>query len=140
MSRRVARESCFKLMFEYEFLKERNDISLSAYLESEDITEDDKQFIQNEYDGLIEYNQKLEEIISKYLKGYTLSRIYKIDLAILKIAVYEMLFSNTETPKNVVINEAVELSKKYSTDKSYSFVNGVLASVLKGEVDGKEAN
>ena len=136
----MARESCFKLMFEYEFLKERNDISLSAYLESEDITEDDKQFIQNEYDGLIEYNQKLEEIISKYLKGYTLSRIYKIDLAILKIAVYEMLFSNTETPKNVVINEAVELSKKYSTDKSYSFVNGVLASVLKGEVDGKEAN
>ena len=51
-----------------------------------------------------------------------------------------MLYSNTETPKNVVINEAVELSKKYSTDKSYSFVNGVLASVLKGEFDGKEAN
>lgn len=140
MSRRAARESCFKLMFEYEFLKERNDVSLSAYLESEDLTEEDREFIQNEYDGLIQNNDKLEEIISKYLKGYTLSRIYKIDLAILKIAIYEMLFSNTETPKNVVINEAVELSKKYSTDKSYSFVNGVLASVLKGEFDGKEAN
>lgn len=140
MSRRVARESCFKLMFEYEFLKERNDISLSAYLESEDLTEEDREFIQNEYDGLIQNNDKLEEIISKYLKGYILARIYKIDLAILKIAVYEMLFSDTKTPCNVIINEAVELSKKYSTEKSYSFVNGVLASVLKGEIDGKEAN
>ena len=66
MSRRAARESCFKLMFEYEFLKERNDISLSAYLESEDLTEEDREFIQNEYDGLIQNNDKLEEIISKY--------------------------------------------------------------------------
>ena len=140
MSRRVARENCFKLMFEYEFIKERNDVSLSAYLESEDLTEEDREFIKNEYDGLIEKNEELEAVITKYLKGYTLPRIYKIDLAILKIAIYEMLFANTETPCNVVINEAVELSKKYSTDKSYSFVNGVLASVLKGELDGKEAD
>lgn len=140
MSRRQARESCFKLMFEYEFLKERNDISLSTYLESEDITEEDAEFIKNEYDGLIEKNQELEDIISKYLKGYTLSRIFKADLAILKIAIYEMLFSNESTPAQVVINEAVELAKKYSTDKSYSFVNGLLASVNKGETNGKEAD
>ena len=140
MSRRLARESCFKLMFEYEFLKERNDISLLAYLENEDLTEYDKQFIESEYDELIQKNEELEHIISKYLKDYTLSRIFKVDLAILKIAIYEMLFSKQSTPSGVVINEAVELAKKYSTDKSYSFVNGVLASVNKGELDGKEAN
>ena len=140
MSRILAREDCFKLMFEYEFLKERNDVSLSMFLESDDLTEDEKLFVQNEYNGLLEKNQELEEIISKYLKGYTFSRIYKVDLAILKIAVYEMMFSQENTPAGVVINEAVELAKKYSTDKSYSFVNGVLASIKVGEIDGKAAN
>ena len=140
MSRILARENCFKLMFEYEFLKERNDVSLSIFLESDDLTEDEKMFVQNEYDGLIKKNKELEEIITKYLKGYTFSRIYKVDLAILKIAVYELLFSKENTPAGVVINEAVELAKKYSTDKSYSFVNGVLASIKVGEIDGKTAN
>lgn len=140
MSRRQARESCFKLMFEYEFLKERNDVSLSTYLENEDLSDEDKEFVVNEYNGLIENNEKLDEIISKHLKGYTLNRIFKVDLAILKIAIYEMLFSSTDTPKNVVINEAVELAKKFSTDKSYSFVNGLLASVVNGEDDGTQTN
>ena len=137
MSRILARENCFKLMFEYEFLKERNDISLLTFLETDDLTDEEKQFVSEEYDGLIVKNEELENIISKYLKGYTLSRIYKVDLAILKIAVYEMLFSKEDTPPSVIINEAVELAKKFSTEKSYSFVNGVLASIKVGELDGK---
>ena len=69
-----------------------------------------------------------------------MNRIFKVDLAILKVAVFEMLFSNEKTPSKVIINEAVELAKKYSTDKSYKFVNGVLASINKGEMDGKTAD
>ena len=140
MSRILARENCFKLMFEYEFLKERNELSLLSFLDSEDLNDDEKQFVQNTYSGMIENNDKLEEIISKYLKGYTLSRIYKVDLVILKLAVYELMFSNEGTPSKVVINEAVEMAKKYSTDNSFRFVNGVLASIVKGEIDGKDAN
>ncbi len=140
MSRILARENCFKLMFEYEFLKERNELSLFNLTDTEDLTEEEKELVKQEYLGLIENNEKIEEIITKYLKGYTLSRIYKVDLAILKIAIYEMMFSNQQTPSKVIINEAVELAKKYSTEKSYSFVNGVLASVNKGEIDGKTAN
>ena len=144
MSRRLAREYCFKLMFEYEFLKERNDVSLSAYLEDENLTEEEKDFVKTEYEGLEQNNSKIEEIISKHLKGYTLDRLFKVDLAILKIAIFEMYFSNADTPKNVVINEAVELAKKYSTDKSYSFVNGLLASenkeMGKEEIDGTQTN
>jgi N utilization substance protein B len=140
MSRILARENCFKLMFEYEFLKERNELSLLSFLESENLTEEEKFFVQNEYDGLIEKNTLLEGIIAKHLKGYTLNRIFKVDLAILKVAVFEMLFSNEKTPSKVIINEAVELAKKYSTDKSYKFVNGVLASINKGEMDGKTAD
>lgn len=140
MSRILARENCFKLMFEYEFLKERNELSLFNLTGTADLTEEEKELVKLEYEGLIEHNDKIEDIISKYLKGYTLSRIYKVDLAILKIAVYEMLFSDHQTPSKVIINEAVELAKKYSTEKSYSFVNGVLASINKGELDGKTAN
>lgn len=140
MSRILARENCFKLMFEYEFLKERNELSLFNLTDTEDLTEEEKELVKQEYLGLIENNEKIEEIITKYLKGYTLSRIYKVDLAILKIAIYEMMFSNQQTPSKVIINEAVELAKKYSTEKSYSFVNGVLASINKGELDGKTAN
>lgn len=140
MSRRLAREDCFKLIFEYEFLKEKNEISLFQCLEDENLNDEDKEFIKTEYDGLLQKNEEIEAIITKYLKDYTLQRLFKVDIAILKIAIYEMLFSNENTPSGVVINEAVELAKKYSTDKSYSFVNGILASVYKGEYDGKKAD
>ena len=140
MSRILARENCFKLMFEYEFLKEKNEVSLLSFLENDDLTAEEKELVKDEYDGLIQRDKEIEAIIEQYLRGYTLGRMFKVDLVIIKLAVYEMLFSKEKMPSKVVINEAVELAKKFSTDKSYSFVNGVLASVYKGEVDGKKAD
>ena len=140
MSRRFARETCFKLMFEYEFLRIKNDITLDEFLDDDNLEQEDKAFVITEYDGLIQHDVEICNEISKFLKGYTLNRIYKVDLAILKIAVYELKFSKFNTPSNVVINEAVELAKKYSTDKSYSFVNGILASIVGGEKDAKQSN
>lgn len=133
MSRRLARETCFKLMFEYEFLRMKNDITLEQFLQDDNLIQEDKDFVVEEYQGMIEHNEQILEIINKNLKQYTISRIYKVDLAILKVAVYELKFSKQNTPSNVVINEAVELAKKYSTDKSYGFVNGILASVVKND-------
>ena len=140
MSRRLARETCFKLMFEYEFLHQKNDLTLAEFLDDDNLEQEDKDFVISEYDGLIKHDAEVTDIISKYLKGYTINRIYKIDLSILKIAIYEILFSSLKTPSNVVINEAVELAKKYSTDKSYSFVNGVLASVVGGLDNAKQSD
>ena len=80
--------------------------------------------------GVNVHYDEILDIIKNNTIGYELERIYKVDLAILVLAVYELKFSNS-TPNSVVINEAVELSKKYSTDKSYSFINGVLAKVVK---------
>lgn len=137
MSRIVAREDCFKLMFEYEFLKQKNDISLDGFLEDETLTDEDKSFVSAEYEGLVSHSDELDQIITAHLKGYTLQRVFKVDLAILKVAVFEMKFSNEKTPASVIINEAVELAKKYSTERSYGFVNGVLASILKGENDAE---
>ena len=132
MSRKVARETTFKLVFEYGFLKQPNPLSLEDFLLKEKITETDKNYIKTTYEGVIENYSQIIELIEQNLKNYTLSRIYKTDLAILALAIYEIKFAGSEAP-SVIINEAVELSKKYSTDKSYSFVNGVLASILKKE-------
>lgn len=131
MSRIKARETCFKLIFEYEFLKQKNEITLDEFLTSKDIEETDRDYVVEIYDGVLSHEQELDEKIAKYLKGYTLERIFKVDLAILKLAIYEIDYLQ-EKP-SIVINEAVELAKKYSTDNSYKFINGVLASIVKGE-------
>ena len=131
MSRIKARETCFKLIFEYEFLKQKNEITLDEFLSSKDIEESDRDYVVEIYDGVLSKEQELDEKIAKYLKGYTLERIFKVDLAILKLAIYEIDYIG-EKP-SIVINEAVELAKRYSTDNSYKFINGVLASIVKGE-------
>ena len=80
--------------------------------------------------GIIENNKEIEEKISSNLKkDWNLSRVSKVEIAILKVAIYEILY--TETTFKVAINEAVELAKKYGEDKSSSFVNGVLANIVK---------
>lgn len=140
MSRILAREYLFKIGFEYQFRKQKDDELLNEFLQDENLTDDDKAFLQSGYDGVIANQNQIDEIIKKYLKGYTFERVYKVDLAILKIAIYEMKFSNQTTPNSVVINEAVELAKKYSTENSYKFINGLLASVSKEGGDAKTAN
>jgi len=76
-----------------------------------------------------EHYTEINDIISANLKGYTIERVYKIDLAILILAVIELKF--IKNPKEVVINEAVELAKKFSTEKSPKFINGFLATIVK---------
>lgn len=128
MSRKKSREFAFKLVFENFFHEPDVDIFLSP----EDIVLDDtdKEFVNTLIGGINEHYEEIMNIIKNNIVGYELDRIYKVDLAILVLAVFELKYL-TETPQNVVINEAVELAKKYSTDKSSSFINGVLAKVIK---------
>ena len=130
MSRKKSREFAFRLVFE-KFFHEPNDDCLD---EMEDIVldDEDKSFVNKLLDGVNEHYDEIISIVKANIEGYELERLFKVDLAILVLAIYEIKFLK-ETPEKVVINEAVELSKKYSTDKSYSFINGVLAKVLKNE-------
>lgn len=132
MSRKVARDLTFKLVFEYEFSKQKNPLTLEDFLVLDKVDEKDENFVKDTYEGIIENYNSIIEVIKENLKGYTLERLYKIDLAILVLAVYEMLYTK-EVSAGIVINEAVELSKKYSTEKSFSFINGVLSSINKKE-------
>ena len=75
------------------------------------------------------HKEEINDIISTHLKGYTINRVYKVDLAILIVAIVELNYIK-ENPKEVIVNEAVELAKKYSTEKSPRFINGLLADIF----------
>ena len=83
--------------------------------------------------GVEEKKDNLDGLIEKYSKGWKVKRLPKVNLAILRLAAYEILFVD-DVPESVAINEAVELAKKYSGESDYSFINGVLGGLVKGEV------
>ena len=83
--------------------------------------------------GVEEKKENLDGLIEKYSKGWKVKRLPKVNLAILRLAAYEILFVD-DVPESVAINEAVELAKKYSGESDYSFINGVLGALVKSEV------
>ena len=134
MKRRAAREIAFRLTYEMTVTGEFNPDTRAELTASADA--DSREYIGSVVAGVWENRERLKAVISKYAKGYDFSRIYKTDLAALYVACYELLY--TDTPRAVIVNEAVELSKSYSDTQSYSFVNGILASVIQGELDGSD--
>lgn len=128
MSRKKSREFAFRLVFEKFF--HEPDVDIFENMEDFVLDDDDKEFVNSLIDGINNHYENIMNIIKDNIEGYELDRIYKVDLAILVLAIYELKFENS-TPDKVVLNEAIELSKKYSTDKSFSFINGVLAKILK---------
>lgn len=128
MSRRSIRESVFKLVYETGVCGEVNEITVES--ETLNITDDDKRYFDKVFYGIVDNKLKLEEIIKKYARAYEFERLYKVDIAILFVAIYEILYID-DIPYKVSVNEAVELAKAYSTDKSAGYINGILASVIK---------
>ena len=132
MNRSAIRENAFKLIYSLEIQKAENtEEQIDLFFESNDIKDEEaKKYIKNVILGIEENKEQILSNIEKNLKeDWKLSRISKMDLSILELAIYEIEFS--EIPYKVAINEAVELAKKYGEDKSKNFVNGILASVVK---------
>ena len=142
MSRKKARDNAFKCIYELEFIKDKNldDILLNCYEENNN-SEGEKQYIQMVLKGVKENIEKIDNIILSKLKNWSLDRIAKIDLAILRLAIYEILYVDS-IPNKVSANEAVELAKTYGNNDSKSFVNGVIAKVIedKEEENGRKEN
>lgn len=128
MSRKQARETVFKLVYERCITGEDNKLSFEIY--SKGFSGDDLDYITNVYEGIGKNSEFLNNVVQRFSKAFKLDRVYKIDLAALLIASYEIIFMD-DIPHKISVNEAVELSKKYSTEKSYRFVNGILSSVIK---------
>lgn len=132
MNRTLMRENAFKLIYSLEIQKvEDIQDQIELYFESNNIKDHEaKNYIEDAITGIEKHQEEILKDIEMNLKDeWKLSRISKMDLAILKLAIYEIKFS--DVPYKVSINEAVELAKKYGEDKSKNFVNGVLASIVK---------
>lgn len=132
MNRRKSREIAMKLLFEMTINKEHYEEILSNFKENTDINLEDLdfQYIKNIINGIEENKEEIDKKIQQNLKNWKLSRLSKIDITILRISTYEMLYLE-DVPDKVAVNEAIELAKKYSSDNSPSFINGVLGNMIK---------
>lgn len=131
MNRSTMREQAFKLIYSMEIMKTKElDEQIKLFFESNNIENQDAQkYIQDALLGIEKNKETIETLIEKNLKkDWKMERISKVDLCILKLAIYEIKYK--EIPFKVVINEAVELAKKYGEDNSKVFVNGILASIV----------
>lgn len=130
MNKSNLREEIFKLVYSLEVQKEDKSSQIDLYLENSELSDKEKGKIKEEVCKIIDLKEDIENQISKNLKsGWSIERISKVNISILRIAIYEMVYG--KLPYKVVINEAVELAKKYGEEASASFINGVLASVVK---------
>lgn len=128
MTRRQLRENVFKMLFRVEF---HDDKELPEQLilfedEVEPISEDEKIYMTNKYKDIYAHIEELDAAIDEVSRGWKTTRMGKVDLTLIRLAVYEIRFEE-EIPVKVSINEAIELAKKYGTDDSPAFVNGILA-------------
>lgn len=131
MQRSAMRELAFKLVYGVEVQKDFDDDYLDLFFENNDITEKEVQdYLKEIMNGIIENKTEIDELIKHNLKeNWSLNRISKVNLSLIKIAIFEMIYFNL--PYKIAINEVVELSKKYSDDQAPIFINGILASVVK---------
>ena len=131
MNRSLSRELVFKLLYELEVQKENQLEQIDLYIENNEIKDKKTiEYLKEIVNGIKENREIIESLISKNLKkDWSIDRISKVNLAILKLAIYEIEYM--DLPYKVGINEAVELAKKYGDDGSKQFVNGVLASIIK---------
>jgi len=132
MKRSAIRELAFRLIYSLEIQKtESLDEQVDLYLECNEVEEDEaKEYIKDAILGIKENINDIQGLIEKNLKAdWKIDRISKIDLSLLKLAIYEIKYK--KIPYKVAINECLELSKKYGEESSKNFVNGILASVVK---------
>lgn len=131
MGRSELREHIFRILFRIEFQpKEEMEEQLALYLEELESAKDtEKEYIRRKYTAIAEKVETIDERINASATGWKTSRMGKVDLTILRLAVYEIEWDE-EVPQGVAINEAVELAKRYGGEESPSFVNGVLGKIV----------
>lgn len=128
MSRKKDRETAFKLIFDYCLTRERDEYFISELKVEEPGL--DFRYIEEIYSGVIEKFEELLKDIEAVAKGFSIDRIFKVDLAIILLALYEIKFVKGMSP-SVAINEAINIAKVYSTEKSGNYINGILSNFVK---------
>ena len=126
MDRRTARTHAMKLIYEWEMGGEGGEDTRLGLLDLQP-DEQDTEYMDRMFEGVVAHVDEIDQKIAEFSRGWSLERIVRVDLAILRMATYELMLG--EVPAGVVINEAVELANEFSTDKASTFINGVLGSI-----------
>ncbi len=132
----MARAHAMKLIYEWEMGGDGGEETRLNLLEVAP-NEREADFMTGLFEGVVSNVDGLDRRLTPFLKGWTLERLNRVDLAILRLATYELTLG--QTPTGVVVNEAVELANQYSTEKAGAFVNGVLGSLARALADEKAA-
>ncbi len=130
MSRRVARETAVKTLFQREFHDISPKDALPLALEdAADLTENDMIFAQQLIDGVISHQSQLDATLNEFAVDWKMERIAKLERSILRFALFELMFMD-DVPVGVTVNEAIEITKIYSTQDASRFINGILGNVI----------
>lgn len=132
MSRTELREHIFRMLFRIEFnsAEEMKEQEGFYFEDLEEATGKDQEYILDKYRAIVEKKEEIDTLLNEVSEGWKTTRMNRVDLTIMRLAVYEIKWDK-DVPTGVAINEAVELAKKYSSDDGPSFVNGILAKVVK---------
>jgi N utilization substance protein B len=128
--RRRAREAALKILYQIEMSGYPFEECIETYWNNLGENQDVKEFSTFLVRGIHRFLSEIDEKIKKTAKNWSIERMHKVDLSILRMAIFEIFYTN-ETPYKVVINEAIELAKKYGTDDSYAFINAILDKLSK---------
>lgn len=140
MQRSAMRELAFKLIYEIEIQKESEAEQFDIFVENNEISNNQViEYLKDIRDGISKNSEEINKLITNNLKeNWSLNRISKINLSLIKLAIYEMVYKSL--PYKVAINEVVELAKKYADESAPVFINGILASVVKEKNLNGETN
>lgn len=130
MGRKIARESTMKLLYQMQLNEDFSQDAVEIFFDNNSLNSEEDAYIREVVNGVKDNIEQIDGFIEKYTEGWKIKRIAKIDLSILRIAIYEILYKQ-EIPPQVSINEAIDIAKKYSTDESSKFINGLLGTFLK---------
>ncbi|OEH85662.1 transcription antitermination factor NusB [Desulfuribacillus stibiiarsenatis] len=135
MIRRQAREKALQILFQIDINQGEPQDIIRERFELDEVDANHREFIAQIVTGTYENLNTIDEKIKSILKGWDLDRIGKVERSVLRLAIYELMYS--DLAQSIIINEAVELAKVFSTNKSAGFINGILAKMV-DKVDGNE--
>lgn len=127
MKRRTAREKALQALFQIDVSNTDPESAIEHVLE--EMAGDE--YLSRLVFGVVEQKNEIDELIKENLEGWTIDRLSTVDRNLLRIAIYELKFTRSEVPENVILDEAIEIAKMYGDDQSSRFINGVLSNVKK---------
>lgn len=135
--RRKARETALQMLFQWDITKDSPDRIVETFWELHEVQDDMREFAQQLFVGTVDRVEDIDRLIRKHAEHWRLDRMATVDRNLLRLAVFEFL-AEVDTPKTIVIDEAIEISRRFSSQESPQFINGILDGI-KRELEGRES-